>query len=412
MPLSNRLASNNGQQHLIILWMAGGPSQMDTFDLKVGHANGGEFKETATNVPGVRFSEHFSRLSQMADKMAVIRSLQTKEGDHGRGTFLVRTGQRPGAPIKYPAVPASLAKQLSPNDPMVPDYVSILPPTFINPMAFGSGFLGPRHQPLTVGAQSSVPNGAAMGRTPELKVDNLLPSSPIESERVDRRRKLWEMLQESYAAADRPGAPKAHDTVTRRAMKLSDSELNVAFDLSKESDETKELYGTGTFGQGCLMARRLVERGVPVVEVTLGNGGLGWDTHADNFNAVKRLSQELDAGWSQLMIDLEERDMLQDTTILWIGEFGRTPQINPQAGRDHFPDAWSCVLAGGRIAGGQVYGKTSADGTTVEEKPVTVQQVLATAAASVGVDPAIENMSELGRPLKIIEGEPINELLT
>ncbi len=227
--------------------------------------------------------------------LAIVRNLQTKEGDHGRGTFLVRTGQRPGSPLKYPAFPTLIAKEISPRDPMVPDYVSILPPTAINPAAFGSGFLGPRHQPLTVGAQTSLaarPNASSE----ELRVDNLLPSSTLASERVSRRREMWEMLQKSYGAPDRDGAPRAHDTVFRRAVKLSDSELNVAFDLTKEQDTVREQYGRGQFGQGCLMARRLIERGVPVVEVSLGNGGLGWDTHIDNFKSVKRLCEELDRG--------------------------------------------------------------------------------------------------------------------
>ena len=415
-PIADQLISAPISRRLIVLWMAGGPSQMDTFDLKVGHANGGEFKEIETSVPGVRISEHLPRLASLTHHMAIVRSLQTKEGDHGRGTYLVRTGQRPGQPVRYPSLPAVLAKELSPNDPMVPDYVSILPASFINPMAFGSGFLGPKHQPLTVGgwaAPNPQPGVAADPETPvDLRVDNLLPSSLVTEERVARRREFWEMLQQSYGAASRPGAPRAHDTMYRKAMKLSDSELNEAFDLTKEPTEIRSKYGNGAFGQGCLMARRLVERGVPVVEVSLGAGGLGWDTHLDNFKNVKTLSAQLDAGWSQLMMDLDDGGLLSTTTILWIGEFGRTPQINPQAGRDHFPNAWSCVLAGGNVAGGQAFGKTSDDGMEVADAPVTIQEVLATVSRSVGIDPATENTSELGRPIKIAEAEPIKSLLS
>ncbi len=195
-------------------------------------------------------------------------------------------------------------------------------------------------------------------------------------------------------------------------MKLSDSELNIAFDIESEPQAVRSAYGAGTFGQGCLMARRLVERGVPVVEVTMGSTGLGWDTHADNFKQVEALSREVDMAWSQLMMDLIDRELLQSTTILWIGEFGRTPAINAQGGRDHFPDAWSCVLAGGRIAGGQVYGKTSDNGMEVVEDEVSVQQVLATAAISCGVSPEHENISDLGRPIALVEAEPIDRLLT
>jgi uncharacterized protein (DUF1501 family) len=159
------------------------------------------------------------------------------------------------------------------------------------------------------------------------------------------------------------------------------------------------------------MARRLLEQGVPVVEVAMGSEGLGWDTHAQNFELLPRLLGELDNAWSQLMTDLDQRGLLQDTTILWIGEFGRTPIINPAAGRDHFPDAWSCVLAGGNIAGGQVFGKTSDDGQQVVEDPVSIGQVLATVAASCGIDPKLENVSEEGRPIAIVDGQPIEKLL-
>jgi hypothetical protein len=273
-------------------------------------------------------------------------------------------------------------------------------------MAFGSGFLGPKHEPLTVGGSAGGEQGML-----ELRVENLLPPSSIGPNRIARRRDFWEMLQSQYGASHRAGAPATHDTMHRRAMQLSDSQLKRAFDLSNEPDPIRRQYGTGSFGQGCLMARRLIEQGVPVVEVALGNGGLGWDTHQDNFRQVKSLSDQLDTGWSQLMIDLEERGLLASTTILWIGEFGRTPVINPQTGRDHFPDAWSCVLAGGGIAGGQVYGKTTADGMKVEECPVSIQQILATIAQSVGVDPGHENVSELGRPIKIVEASPVVELL-
>lgn len=410
-PIADAMMRTDASRHLVILWMAGGPSQMDTFDMKPGTANGGEFREIATSVPGIRISEHLPKIAKWMDHLAIVRNLQTKEGDHGRGTFLVRTGQRPGAPLKYPSFPVALAKELSPSDPMIPDYVSIAPQIAINPAAFGSGFLGPRYQPLTVGAQTAF-NPQPNARPVDLRVDNLLPASDLASERIRRRREMWEMLQENYGIAERDGAPKAHDTVFRRAMKLSDSELNVAFDLTKEATEVRDRFGPSTFGQGCLMARRLIERGVPVVEVTLGEAGLAWDTHANNFQSVKNLSAQLDAGWSSLMEDLSDRGLLESTTFLWIGEFGRTPAINPQGGRDHFPDAWSCVVGGGNIAGGQVLGATSPDGTKVEGDPTSIPEILATISTATGVNPATENTSELGRPIKIVDAKPLKTLLT
>jgi len=176
----------------------------------------------------------------------------------------------------------------------------------------------------------------------------------------------------------------------------------------------REAYGKGMFGQGCLLARRLVERGVPFVEVSLNSsstGSFGWDTHSNNFETVKNLSSELDAGWATLMTELKQRGLLESTTIIWMGEFGRTPKINGGGGRDHFPQAWSCVLAGGGIAGGQVYGSTSADGMRVEEDKTSVGEVLATLCAALGVPPDTQNMSNTGRPIAIVDDSPIDRLL-
>ncbi len=419
--LAAAMRQSGQQRHLIVLWMPGGPSQMDTFDMKPGHANGGSFKEIETSVPGLRFSEHLPKLSKLAHHLALVRSMQTKEGDHSRGTFLVRTGHRPGAPVKVPSLPAALAQELSAGNPEIPDYVSILPNSFINPAAFSAGFLGASREPLTVGgAVTYNPNdpsaGAAApagGEPANLRVDNLLPPDDLSESRLRRRKEYWDLLQTRYGAAARPGAPATHDTVYRRAMKLAESPVSVAFDLTKETDATRRSYGISPFGQGCLMARRLIEHGVPVVEVSLnGTGPLGWDSHLDNFKTVQALSEQLDVAWSQLVVELEERGLLESTTIAWMGEFGRTPQINPQGGRDHFPDAWSTVLGGGGIQGGAIIGKTSPDGKEVVDRPVTVPELLATIARACGVDPHKENISDERRPIKIADANPIAELLS
>lgn len=420
--LGAHLQAAGKQKHLIVLWMPGGPSQLDTFDMKPGHANGGSFQEIATAVPGMRISEHLPRLAKLTKHLALVRSMQTKEGDHSRGTFLVRTGHRPGAPVKVPSLPASLAQELSDSSSDVPGYVSILPNSFINPAAFSAGFLGAAREPLTVGgaptfdpAAAGPSDGqAASDRPADLRVDNLLPPDDLDQRRLARRKAYWNLLQSSYGAGERTGAAATHDTVYRRAMQLAESRLAGAFDLQQESDRVRRAYGVSPFGQGCLMARRLIEHGVPVIEVSLSGmaGGLGWDSHADNFNIVKNLSQELDIGWSQLMMELEERGLLESTTIAWMGEFGRTPEINANGGRDHFPDAWSCVLAGGSVAGGAIIGKTSDDGKEVVDRPVSVPELLATISAAVGVDPHRENVSDEGRPIKIVDGQPIRELLS
>ena len=182
-----------------------------------------------------------------------------------------------------------------------------------------------------------------------------------------------------------------------------------AFNLDVEPGALRDAYGRNPFGQGCLLARRLVERGVPFVEVTLD----GWDTHQNNFDAVKNLCGVLDPAWAALMSDLKDRGLLDSTLIVWMGEFGRTPKINPQKGRDHFPNAWSTVIAGGGIKGGQAVGKTSKDGTTVEERVTPTVDLLATVCSAVGIDFEKQNMSNVGRPIRIVEkgAKPVTEVL-
>ena len=412
--LANDLAADpKRRRHCILLWMTGGPSQTDTFDMKPGHANGGEFKEVATKAPGLRFSEHLPKLGEMAEHLAVVRSLSTKEGDHGRGTYVVRTGQKPQGPVQYPAIGSSLSKALANEDEAVPHYVSISPYRAFNQAAFSPGFLGPRYAALTVGATDGVQQApAAAGGYAQLQVDDLTPG--VAKSQFAGRVDLWRALESRFVANHRGPSPAAHQTVYERALKLMDSAAARAFDLSEESSAVRDAYGRGRFGQGCLMARRLIESGVSFVEVTLGNVGdnmFGWDTHQNNFTAVKALSAELDNGWGTLMKELAERGLLDSTTILWIGEFGRTPAINMQAGRDHFPAAWSCVFAGGGIKGGQAYGKTSEGGEEVKEGKVDVPEILATLCAAVGVDPEEKNVSEQGRPIKIADGKPIRDIL-
>jgi uncharacterized protein (DUF1501 family) len=255
------------------------------------------------------------------------------------------------------------------------------------------------------------PQAAAAGYA-QLKVDDLAPS--VQRSQFTGRVDLWRTLESQFVTNHRGPSPAAHQTVYERALKLMDSSAAKSFDLSEEPTAVRDAYGRGRFGQGCLMARRLVESGVSFVEVTLGSlsqNTFGWDTHQNNFTAVKSLSDELDAGWGTLMKELAERGLLESTTILWIGEFGRTPTINPQGGRDHFPAAWTCVFGGGGIKGGQAYGKTSDSGSEVTEGKVDVPDILAPLSAALGVDPEEQNISEQGRPIRIAEGKPIREIL-
>jgi hypothetical protein len=417
--LANEVADHpDRRRHCVLLWMAGGPSQTDTFDMKPAHANGGEFKEIQTAAPGLRFSEHLPTLAQHADQMAVIRSLSTKEGDHDRGTYLMRTGQRPGGPVRYPCIGSSLSKSLGSHEAELPNYVSIVPNQAFNPAAFGPGFLGPGYAPTTVGisnsGQADEDGDPSQNAYARLGVDYLNLPPGVDRLQAQGRVELWRSLQDDFLARRQAGNVVAHDTAYRRAMSVMQSGAKEAFDLSCEPSKVRDAYGRGSFGQGCLMARRLIEQGVPFLEVALGTiegNAVGWDTHINNFPAVRSLSEQLDAGWGALMSELKERGLLEVTTILWMGEFGRTPAINGNAGRDHHPQAWTCVMAGGGIQGGQAYGKTSDNGTEVEDGKVDVGDVLCTLCHALGVDPDTENMTDLGRPIRIAEGNPITDVL-
>jgi hypothetical protein len=407
------------KRQCVLLWMSGGPSQMDTFDMKPGHANGGEFKEISTSVPGLKFSEHLPKLAKHAEHMSLIRGLSTKEGDHGRGTYLMRTGQSQNGPIRYPAIGSSLSKQLGNRDGDLPNYVSITPAVGFNPAAFSPGFLGPQYAAATVGtlnAPTPQPQNNANDDQgfAELGVDFLRRQAGVSEQQGKSRLDLWNSLQTGFLKGRSASSATAQDTIYRRAVRVMNGRAIEAFNLSDEPTEVREAYGRGRFGQGCLMARRLIERGVPFVEVSLGieSGGVGWDTHANNFASVRSLSEQLDAGWGALMTELSDRGLLETTTLLWMGEFGRTPTINPNGGRDHFPNAWSAVLAGGGIQGGSIHGKTSEDGLEVADGKVNETQVLATLCKALGVDPSLENITRIGRPVKIAEGEPIEEILS
>ena len=391
-------------RHCVLLWMAGGPSQIDTFDMKPGHSNGGTIKEIQTSVPGLRFSEHLPQLAKQAETLAILRGMSTKEGDHERGTVLMRTGHVPGGPVAYPSIGCSLSKALGRSDAELPSYVSIAPGTFAR-SSVHPGFLGPKYAATSVAAQPTGDDGFA-----QLRVDFLGQDPSVTNERATNRLELWREMQTQFTKQRNTPNVAAQNTVYESALRMLASDAKDAFDLSAETDTVREAYGRESFGQGCLMARRLIERGVPLVEVTLG-AGLGWDTHADNFAQVARLCQQLDAGWAALMNDLRMRGLLEQTTILWAGEFGRTPVINANGGRDHFPQAFSCVLAGGSIAGGQAYGRTSDDGREVTDGKMNQQDLLSTLCQALNVNPATENIAEGGRPITIAEGNVVSEVL-
>jgi uncharacterized protein (DUF1501 family) len=404
----------------ILLWMNGGPSQMDTFDLKPGQENGGPFKEIPTSVPGIRISEHLPKVARHLDRMALVRSMSTKEADHGRATYQMRTGHLPGGPVQYPALGSLFAKEMEEPGAELPGFVSIAPYRFFSPAAYGPGFLGPRYAPLVVGeSQQSlipIPGRQTDNYEDSLRVQDLARPDGVSPDRAAARVRLLGEMQDDFLAKRPAVSAQSHKAAYQRAVTLMNSRATRAFNLDEEPKALRDRYGRTLFGQGCLLARRLVEQGVPFVEVSLAtvpNLLLGWDTHINNFDGVKRLSEVLDPAWSTLMDDLKSRGLLDSTLIVWMGEFGRTPKINGNRGRDHWANSWTAVLAGGGVKGGQVVGKTSPDGTEVTERPVNVEDFLATVARAVGIDGSKQNNSNVGRPIRIVEptGKAIEEVL-
>jgi hypothetical protein len=376
----------------ILLWMDGGPSHKDTFDLKPGSRDAGEFHPISTSVPGIQISEHFPKLATLMHHAALIRSMSTPEGAHPRAKYHLHTGYREGqGGLVYPSLGSLVAAELGNMESPVPNFVSI------GNRVYGSGFLGAKYQPLNV-------VDAARG------VENLAPI--VNKGQFDRRLGLLEQMEQGFFDRYNASAASDHKTTYERAVKLMRSKEVQAFDLSKEPASTQAKYGEGKFAEGCLLARRLVEVGIPFVEVTLN----GWDTHQDNFDRVKKLSQTVDTPMSALITDLKARGLLDSTLVVWMGEFGRTPRINSRGnkpGRDHYPKAWSTVLVGGGIKGGQVIGKTDKEGATVAERPVSVLDFLASICTILGIDYNKRNEAPGGRPIRIVDkgANPIKELL-
>jgi hypothetical protein len=402
------------KRSVILLWMNGGPSQMDTFDLKPGHANGGPYREIDTNIPGIKIGEHLPKLAQHMDKMAIIRSMSTRENEHERATFYLRTGYQPLGPVQFPPLGSLVANELGDDSAALPSFISIAPFTRLSPASFGSGFLAPRYAPLIVGSGNVFRPSANYEQA--LKVQDLARPADVNDSQADARLELLKGMQKDFGDRHPGVIALSNQTAYERAIRLMRSSAARAFELSEENEALRDAYSRNQFGQGCLLARRLVERGVNFVEVTLSSvpGALdAWDTHQRNFDTVRRLCDVLDPAWSTLLADLKDHGLLDTTLVVWMGEFGRTPRINQDSGRDHFASAWSTVLAGGGIKGGQVYGKTTRDGNQVDECLVSVPNFMCTIVKALGIDPTKQNMSNVGRPIRIADAgsRPIQEVL-
>lgn len=370
---------------MILLWMAGGPSQLETFDPKPGTENGGPTEAIQTAVPGIQIAQGWDATAKVMGDLALIRSLTNKEGNHQRATYQLHTGYVPSGSVKHPSLAANIARELAPADLELPAVVSV-------GLTSGAGFLGVDYEPFVVRDPGRMPDNVTSGVSPQ---------------RLRRQLELQSQLEAEFAK--RVGAqPVANQRgIYEKAARMILGPSTKAFDIGGEPETVKRQYGETPFGRGCLLARRLVEAGVPCVEVRSN----GWDTHQDNFNATSRLAGQVDPALAALIADLKQRGLLETTVVLWIGEFGRTPRINPRGGRDHYPRVFSAAIAGGGIRGGQVVGASTANGTSIAERPVTVNDLFTSVCKALQVDPTRERISPQGRPIKIVDGgEVVTEL--
>lgn len=370
---------------MILLWMAGGPSQFETFDPKPRHENGGGTKAIKTNVPGIQIAADWTNMAQVMDEVALIRSLTNKEGAHQRASYQMHTGYVPSGSVKHPSIGSCIVQQLSDPECELPSFVSI-------GQTVGAGFLGVDYEPFNVNSPGAMPQNLATRQS---------------STRFRRRLGLLSELESEFAERGAEQQVRNHQQLYNKSSQLVLSPQVETFDLSKEPDDLKNRYGDSDFGRGCLLARRLVESGVSFVEVRSN----GWDTHQDNFEAVAGKAAEVDPASAALIADLKQRGMLENTLVVWTGEFGRTPRVNPRGGRDHYPRAFNAWMAGCGVQGGQVIGRTSLDGTAIEDRPIGVADFWQSICHGLGVDAAHENISPLGRPLKVVDGgEVVSEL--
>lgn len=393
MTLGNAIYANTeelkkNRKSAILLWMGGGPATIDIWDLKPGQATGGPFQPISTS-GDMQICEHMPMMAQQMQHMSIVRSMSTREADHNRGRYYMHTGFVPNPNIEHPSYGAVIAHETMDQRPEleIPPFVSI------GGASAGPGFLGMAWSPFSV---------TSNGRIRNLEMQ-------LEDSRLRDRMYALEMIESGFAQRTRDLPASEHAKVLKKTFDLMTSSQMDAFRVEKEPTEVKERYGTDSFGQGCLLARRLVEAGVPFVEVDLG----GWDNHNGIHATLKDTKlPQLDRAMSALVEDLAQRELLQDTVVIWMGEFGRTPRINQDGGRDHFARAWSCVVGGGDLKGGIAVGKTSSDGTAVETEPFSSEDLMTTVCKGLGISTEKTFTSKNGRPMKIAGGgKIISELL-
>jgi hypothetical protein len=368
----------------VLLWMNGGASHLDSFDLKPG----GHFKAIPTKARGVSICERLPQLADQMDAIALLRGVSSKEGNHPRAQSLAHTGHTPNPTVRAPALGAWVAKYRSEQTSSLPAFISLGGPSA------DAGFLGNGLDPFVVATPGAMPKDIQSPRA-------------FSPEREALRNSFVDRMNRDFDATTKSGLAKQRSMLTQTARTMMRSSNLAAFDCSSESKSTLDAYGDSAFGRGCLTARRLIEVGVPFVEVGLD----GWDTHQNNFERVGTLLDTVDAGAASLLADLRQRGLLDTTLVAWVTEFGRTPSVNADEGRDHHPQAFSVWLAGAGIRGGIVHGETDLQGARVTRDAVSLQDVVATMGSALGLETDLFQTTPNGRPITMTEGgKPIQAI--
>jgi len=394
--LDIRAAQRRGAERertLVTLWMAGGQSQLESWDPHPGTKIGGPTRAIKTNISGLNVAELYPQMAERMSEVCLIRSLVSKEGDHERATYLLKTGFRPDQTIVHPSLGAILAHRYDEEqqtDLDIPRFISIAP----NQWPGRGGFLGDQYDAFKI----YNPNDTLQNMQTRVK----------ETDRKARRLESLNIVDDAFSARRKQAEKTLHRDTLQRALKMMSTEQLQAFKINEEPAAVRKAYGENSFGQGCLVARRLVEQGVRAIEVTLD----GFDTHADNFTGQNNRAKTVDPAFAMLLNDLKERHLLESTVILCIGEFGRTPNINALNGRDHWPTGFSAVIAGGGFKKGLVVGETDPTGAKREPgDPIEVQDLYATILDTFHVDYKKERMTPIGRPMPFSKGTKLERLL-
>ncbi len=378
---ANAKSLSRNHKSAILLWLGGGPPSIDMWDMKPGAPTAGKFKPISTT-GDFQICELMPTLAQQMKHLSVIRSMSTREADHNRGRYYMHTAYVPNPSVEHPGYGSVVAHEMDVAKSLT--HLEIPPFVSIGGASAGPGFLGMTYAPFQVDANGRIKD-----------TDMSVPAA-----RMNDRMKLLGALETRFISERRGAAAEEHAKILAKTQELLTSEQMKAFQVRSEPKDMLEKYGDNNFGRGCLMARRLVEVGVPFVEVNSG----GWDLHQNNFTTLDKKLPELDKAFSALVDDLKQRGLLDSTVLLCMGEFGRTPRINGNAGRDHFARAWSVVLGGAAIRGGRAIGKTNDDGTSVEGESHSSEDLMATVCHALGISLQITYTAKNGRPMKIAGG--------